>query len=265
MGAQLRSSTAGRWDITERSAEIIAEFVRLKVDVIVTPSAKDAIAAKQATSLIPIVFIVGDPVGFGLVASLARPGGNVTGLSTQAVDLSAKRIELLREVTPGLSQMAVMLNPENPRTRQQMAEIQTAASALGVGIVPLEIRRTADIAPALDAAAGRVQALRVVGDRITFDEHALINRLALAALLPTMHSFRLPVESGGLMSYGPSFRDMTRQVADYVDKILRGTRPADLAVQQPTKFELVINLKTAKALGLDIQPRLRVLADELIE
>jgi ABC-type uncharacterized transport system substrate-binding protein len=247
---------------SERAVEIVSEFVRLKVDVIVTSGVRNAIAAKQVTSAIPIVFVsAGDPVGSGLVASLARPGANVTGLSHQWTDLAGKRIELLREVTPGLSRMAVMVNPSNPDTALEMVEVQTAASTLGLEVVTREIRRTEDIVPAFEAIKGRVQALR----NVVFDNGPLINTLAFAARLPTMHSYRRHVVSGGLMSYGANYIDLSRSAADYVDKILRGVKPADLAVQQPTKFELVINLRTAKALGIEIPPRLLVLADELIE
>jgi putative tryptophan/tyrosine transport system substrate-binding protein len=247
---------------SERAVEIVSEFVRLKVDVIVTSGVRNAIAAKQVTSAIPIVFVsAGDPVGSGLVASLARPGANVTGLSHQWTDLAGKRIELLREVTPGLSRMAVMVNPSNPDTALEMVEVQTAASTLGLEVVTREIRRTEDIVPAFEAIKGRVQALR----NVVFDNGPLINTLAFAARLPTMHSYRRHVVSGGLMSYGANYIDLSRRAADYVDKILRGMKPADLAVQQPTKFELVINLRTAKALGIEIPPRLLVLADELIE
>jgi putative tryptophan/tyrosine transport system substrate-binding protein len=247
---------------SERAVEIVSEFVRLKVDVIVTSGVRNAIAAKQVTSAIPIVFVsAGDPVGSGLVASLARPGANVTGLSHQWTDLAGKRIELLREVTPGLSRMAVMVNPSNPDTALEMVEVQTAASTLGLEVVTREIRRTEDIVPAFEAIKGRVQALR----NVVFDNGPLINTLAFAARLPTMHSYRRHVVSGGLMSYGANYIDLSRRAADYVDKILRGVKPADLAVQQPTKFELVINLRTAKALGIEIPPRLLVLADELIE
>src|SRR5262245_6595602 len=247
---------------SERAVEIVSEFVRLKVDVIVTSGVRYAIAAKQVTSAIPIVFVsAGDPVGSGLVASLARPGANVTGLSHQWTELAGKRIELLREVTPGLSRMAVMVNPSNPDTALEMVEVQTAASTLGLEVVTREIRRTEDIVPAFEAIKGRVQALR----NVVFDNGPLINTLAFTARLPTMHSFRRHVVSGGLMSYGANYIDLSRRAADYVDKILRGVKPADLAVQQPTKFELVINLRTAKALGIEIPPRLLVLADELIE
>ena len=247
---------------SERAVEIVSEFVRLKVDVIVTSGVRNVIAAKQVTSAIPIVFVAAaDPVGNGLVASLARPGANVTGLSHQSSDLAGKRIELLRELTPGLSRMAVMVNPSNPDTALEMVEVQTAASTLGLEVVTREIRRTEDIVPAFEAIKGRVQALR----NVVFDNGPLINTLAFAARLPTMHSFREHVVSGGLMFYGANYGDLSRRAADYVDKILRGMKPADLAVQQPTKFELVINLRTAKALGIEIPPRLLVLADELIE
>jgi ABC-type uncharacterized transport system substrate-binding protein len=247
---------------SERAVEIVSEFVRLKVDVIVTSGVRNVMAAKQVTSAIPIVFVsAGDPLGNGLVASLARPGANVTGLSHQWTDLAGKRIDLLREVTPGLSRMAVMVNPSNPDTALEMVEVQAAASTLGLEVVTREIRRTEDIVPAFEAIKGRVQALRIV----VFNNGPLINTLAFAARLPTMHSFRRHVVSGGLMSYGANYIDLSRRAADYVDKILRGMKPADLAVQQPTKFELVINLRTAKALGIEIPPRLLVLADELIE
>jgi putative ABC transport system substrate-binding protein len=251
---------------SERAVEIISEFVRLKVDVIVTSGVRNVMAAKRVTSAIPIVFVAAaDPVRNGLVASLARPGANVTGLSHQWTDLAAKRIELLRELTPGLSRMAVMVNPSNPDTALEMVEVQTAASTLGLEVVTREIRRTEDIVPAFEAIKGRVQALRIAEEWLVFVNGPLINTLAFAARLPTMHSFRRHVESGGLMSYGANYIDLSRRAADYVDKILRGMKPADLAVQQPTKFELVINLRTAKALGIEIPPRLLVLADELIE
>jgi putative ABC transport system substrate-binding protein len=180
-------------------------------------------------------------------------------------DLAGKRIELLREVTPGLSRMAVMVNPSNPDTALEMVEVQAAASTLGLEVVTREIRRTEDIVPAFEAIKGRVQALRIVEEWLVLVNGPLINTLAFAARLPTMHSFRANVVSGGLMFYGANSGDLSRRAADYVDKILRGMKPADLAVQQPTKFELVINLRTAKALAIEIPPGLLVLADELIE
>jgi putative tryptophan/tyrosine transport system substrate-binding protein len=251
---------------SERAAEIVGEFTRLKVDVIVTPDLRMAIVAKQMTQVIPIVFVANrDPVAEGLVASLARPGGNATGLSTQLSKLAAKRIELLREATPGLSRMAVLIDPSNPGVSADMIEVQAAARTLGIEIVICEIRQVENIAPAFEAITGRVQALTVMPGRLTFDNPILINTLALAARLPTIYAFRAPVESGGLMFYGANFQDLSRRAADYVDKILRGAKPGDLAVQQPIKFELVINLRTARELGLEIPPRLIVLANELIE
>ncbi len=244
----------GRWGEgrNERFAEIAAEFVRLKVDVIVTAGTAAVVTVKQATSVIPIVFAVaGDPVGTGLVASLARPGGNVTGLSVQQTDLAGKRLELLREVVPGLRRLAIMANIGNPSAVLEMREVQAAARTLGLEVATLEIRRAEDIAPAFEALKGRADALYVCGGPLVFTHRIRINTLALAARLPTIHDHREYVEAGGLMSYGPNFPDLYRRAADYVDKILRGAKPGDLPVEQPTKFDLVINLKTAKALGLD--------------
>ena len=237
---------------SERFAEIAAEFVRLKVDVIVTAGTAAVLAAKQATSVIPIVFAAaGDPVGTGLVASLARPGGNVTGLSIQATDLAGKRLELLREVVPGLRRLAIMANVGYPAAVLEMGEVQAAARTLGLEVATLEIRRAEDIAPAFEALKGRADALYVCADPLVTTNRIRINTLALGARLPTMHGVREYVEAGGLMSYGPNFPDLFRRAADYVDKILRGAKPADIPVEQPTKFDLVINLTTAKALGLD--------------
>jgi putative tryptophan/tyrosine transport system substrate-binding protein len=250
----------------ERSAEIAAEFVRLKVDVIVTAGTPTTAAAKQATSTIPIVFVsAGDPVGAGLVASLARPGGNATGLSNQTKDLAGKRVELLREVVPGLGRLATMGNVDNISAASEMREIQAAAGALGLEVVTLEIRRAEDIAPAINGLKGRADGLVVAVDGLVISNRDRINTLALGARLPTMHAFRDHVESGGLMSYGANVPDLYRRAAEFVDKILRGAKPADIPVEQPTKFDLVINLKTAKALGLDVPPTLLALADEVIE
>ena len=250
---------------SERFAEIAAEFVRLKVDVIVT-GGNAAVAAKQATSVIPIVFaLVDDPIGMGLVASLARPGGNVTGLSVQATDLAGKRLELLREVVPGLRRLAIMANVDYPSAVLEMRELQTAARMLGLEVVPFEIRRAEDIAPAFEALKGRAEALYVVGDALVMTHRVRINTLALAARLPTNFNYREYVEAGGLMSYGANFPDLFRRAADYVDKILRGAKPGDIPVEQPTKFDLVINLTTAKALGVEIPPTLLARADEVIE
>jgi len=251
---------------TERLAEIAAEFVRLKVDVIVTNSAAPVVAAKQATSVIPIVIAsAADPVGTGLVASLARPGGNVTGLSVQMTDLAGKRLELLREVVPGLRRLAIMVNPGASAAILEINEAQAAAKMLGLDIAAFEIRRAEDIVPAFEALKGRAEALYVVADPLITSNRLRINTLALAARLPTMHTFREGVEVGGLMSYGTNNPDLFRRAADYVDKILRGAKPGDIPVEQPTKFDLVINLTTAKALGLTIPESFLLRASEVIE
>jgi putative ABC transport system substrate-binding protein len=251
---------------TDRFDEIAAEFVRRKVDVIVTSATAAIVAAKQATSVIPIVFAAaGDPVGTGLVASLARPGGNVTGLSMQQTDVAAKRLELLREVVPGLRRLAILGNVDGPAVLLDMREVQTTARPLGLEVVTSEIRRGEDIAPAFEALKGRADALYVCIDPLVHSHRIRINTLALAARLPTMHGSREAVEAAGLMSYGPNQPDLYRRAADYVDKILRGAKPGDLPVEQPTKFDLIINLTTAKALGLEMPPTLLARADEVIE
>src|SRR5215210_6646740 len=238
---------------TERLSEFAAEFVRMKVDVIVTSATPPVVAAKQATSVIPIVFAaVGDPVGTGLVTSLARPGGNVTGLSLQATDLAGKRLELLREVVPDLRRLAVMANVSAPPAVLEMAEVQTTARALGLEVVASEIRRPEDIAPAFESFKGRAEALYVCNDPLVTTNRFRINALALVLGLPTMYNVREFVGAGGLMSYGPNFLDLYRRAADFVDKILRGAKPAEIPVEQPTRFDLVINLITAKATGLTI-------------
>jgi putative tryptophan/tyrosine transport system substrate-binding protein len=249
----------------ERFAEIAAEFVRLKVNVIVT-SGTALLAAKQATSVIPIVFAVAnDPVGSGFVASLSRPGGNVTGLSLQSTDLAGKRLELLREVVPGLRRLAIMAHVGNPGAVLELAGIQTAARALGLEVATLEIRRAEDIAPTFEMLKSRVDALYVETDALMSTHRIRINTLALAARLPTMHGGRAYVEAGGLMSYGPNYTDLFRRAADLVDKVLRGQKPSDIPVEQPTNFDLIINLTTAKALGIDVPPMLLARADEVIE
>ena len=250
---------------SERSAEIAAEFVRLKVDVIVT-GGNAAVAAKQASTIVPIVFtIVDDPVGSGLIASLARPGGNVTGLAINHADLAGKRLTLLREVVPGLHRVGIMANVEYPFAVLEVGEFETAARTLGLEVIRLEIRRAEDIAPAFETLKGRAEALYVVGDAQVTTHRIRINTLALAARVPTMHVVRELVEAGGLMSYGSNFADLFRRAADYVDKILRGTKPGEIPVEQPTKFNLVINLTTAKALGLTIPESFLLRADEVIE
>ena len=251
---------------SERFAEFAAEFVRLKVDVILTHNTPPVIAAKQATSVIPIVFATAaDPVDTGLVASLARPGGNVTGLSSQTTDLASKRIELLREVVPGLRQLAFLSQPDNPYVVFDMRQAEEAARRLGLETASLEIRRAEDIAPAFEELKGRAEALYILPDPLLFTHRLRINTLALGARLPTMHLLREYVEASGLMSYGPNWSDQWRRAADYVDKILRGAKPADLPVEQPTKFDLIINLTTAKALGLMIPEAFLLRADEIIE
>ena len=248
----------------ERYAEIAAEFVRLKVDVIVTVGIAVS-AAKQATSVIPIVFAAADPLGTGLVASLARPGGNVTGLSLQFTDLVGKRIKLLREVVPGLRRLAIMANIGYPASVLEMGEVQTIAKTLGLEVATSAIRRSEDIVPSFEAVKGRAEALYVCGDALVTTNRIRINILAMSARLPTMHGLREYVEAGGLMSYGANFADLYRRSGDYVDKILRGAKPGDIPVEQPTKFDLVINLTTAKALGIEVPPTLLALADEVIE
>jgi putative ABC transport system substrate-binding protein len=246
--------------------EIAAEFVRLKVALIYAVGTESALAAKQATSVIPIVFpVTGDPVGTGLVASLARPGGNVTGLSNFAVDLAAKRLEILRDVFPSLSRLAILANAAYSGGMLEVSQIRAAARTLGIDIIPLEFRRAEDIARAFDAIKGRAEVLYVVGDPLANTQRMRINTFALADRLPTMYVQREFVETGGLMSYGPNYPDLNCRAADYVDKILRGTKPADLPVEQPIKFDLVINLTTAKALGLTIPESLLARADEVIE
>jgi ABC-type uncharacterized transport system substrate-binding protein len=250
----------------ERLAEIADELLRRKVDIIVTWSSPPVLAAKQATSVIPIVFaLAADPVGTGLVASLARPGGNVTGLSTLGADLAAKRLEILRDIFPGLGRLAVMANVGDPGAVLQMHEFHEAARTLRLEVIPLEIRRTEDIAPALESLKGRADALYVAGEPLANLNRIRINTFALVARLPTIYVQREYVEAGGLMSYGPNFPNMWRRAADYVDKILRGAKPADLPVEQPTKFDLIINLVTARALGLTVPPALLARADEVIE
>ena len=250
----------------ERLAELAAELVRLKVDVIVTSATRPVVAAKQATSVIPIVFAaVGDPVGTGLVASLARPGGNVTGLSLQATDLAAKRTGLLREVVPSLRRLAIMANTDTPAAVVEMREVQATARTLGLEVVTAETRRPEDLAPAFEAFKGRAEALYVCNDPLVTTHRIRINTLALGVRLPAMYNVREFVEAGGLMSYGPSFLDLYRRTADFVDKILRGAKPADIPVEQPTKFEFVVNLKTAKALGLTIPQSVLGRADQIIE
>jgi putative ABC transport system substrate-binding protein len=250
---------------TERYAEIAAEFVRLKVDIIVT-SGGAVLAARQETSVIPIVFAVAnDPLGSGMVASLSRPGGNVTGLSAQQPDLIGKRLEHLREVVPSFRQLGIMANVGYPSAVLEMDEVQGTARTFGFEVAKVEIRRPEDLVPAFEALKGRAEALYVCSDPFVNTNRIGINTLALVARLPTIYAHRQYVDAGGLMSYGPNFADLFRRSAELVDKVLRGTKPADIPVEQPTKFELVINLKTAKALGIEVPPMLLARADEVIE
>lgn len=249
----------------ERDAEIAAEFVQLPVEVILTDGPSVS-TVKRATSAIPIVFaLASDPVGGGLVASLAHPGGNVTGLSLQSTDLAGKRMALLREVIPRLRRMAVMIDVGFAQSALELREAHAAARIFGIEIVPLEIRRAEDIAPAFAAVSGSAEALYVVGSALVDTNRARIIKLATDARLPTLFSNLDHVKAGALMSYGANFPDLFRRSADLVDKILRGAKPADLPVEQPTKFDLALNLKTAKALGLRLPATLLATADEVIE
>jgi len=255
--------TEGR---NERYAQLAAELVRLKVDVIVALGSPAIVAAKQATAVIPVVFpLASDPVGDGLVASLARPGGNITGLSNEQPDLAGKRLEVLRELVPGLSRLGYIANVNNPTAMGNVRELLEAAAKLALQIMPLDVKRAEDIALAIETLKGRAQALYVVGDPLIADNQIQINTLALAARLPTIHGSRSYVTSGGLLSYGPNYSDLFRRAGDYVDKILKGAKPADLPVELPTRIELIVNLKTAKAIGLTVPPTLIARADEVIE
>jgi len=251
----------------ERLPELAADLVRVKVDVIAAAGTLAPLAAKRATSTIPIVMTsAGDPLGSGLVASLARPGGNVTGVSLMAPDLGGKRLELLGEVLPRLARVAVLWNAANPYSALVFKETETAGRTLGIEIPSLEVRTPDDFDGAFDAARGqRPDALITVEDPLTVNHRKRIADFAVVQQLPSLHGVREFAAAGGLISYGASLADLYRRAAGYVDKILRGTKPADLPVQQPTKFELVINLKTAKAIGLDIPATVLARADEVIE
>jgi putative tryptophan/tyrosine transport system substrate-binding protein len=251
---------------TERFQEIAGEFARLKVDVIVTSGTAPALAANQAASNIPIVFAVAsDPVGNNLVSSLARPGGNVTGLSIQQTDLAAKKLEVLREAVPDLRRLGILANVASPASALEESEVEAAARKLGLDVLPVGIRRAEEIVAAFMTLKDRAEALYVCGDALITNNRIRIVTLSLGARLATMYPSREHVDAGGLMSYGPNFPDLHRRAADYVDKILRGAKPADIPVEQPTKFDFVINLTTAKVLGLEIPPTLLARADEVIE
>ena len=249
----------------ERVAEIAAEFARQKVDIIVTYGGAVA-TLKQATAVIPIVFaIAGDPVGSGFVESLARPGGNVTGMSLQQNDIASRRLELLRDVVPNLRRLAIMFNADYPSSVRETGEVQTAARTLGLEVAPHETRRAEDIAPVFEVFKSQADALYVVEDALVLANSTRIITLALGTRLPTIFASRGIVKAGGLMSYGPNFPALFQRAADFVDKILRGTKPGEIPVEQPTKFDLVINLSTAKALGLTVPTTLLATADEVIE
>ena len=250
---------------TERFPALADELVRLKVDVILTSGAALP-AAKRATSTIPIVFpLASDPLGSGIVASLARPGGNITGLSQQASDLAGKRLGLLRELVPGIRRLAVLADVGFHDSALEMGEVVAAARPLDIDIVKLEVRRAADIVPVFEAHKGQADALYVCTGPMMNTNRVRLSTLANAAKLPTMYSQRPYVEAGGLMCYGPNIAHMFRRAAEYVDKILRGAKPGDLPVEQPAEFSLIVNLITAKALGLTVPPTLLARADEVIE
>jgi putative tryptophan/tyrosine transport system substrate-binding protein len=249
----------------ERIAEIAAEFIRLKVDVIVT-NAIATPALKQATTVIPIVFAIApDPVRGGLVANLARPGGNVTGQSLQSIEVAGKRLALLRDIVPQLRRLAIGFNAGFSETVAEADVVKTTARTLDLEVVPLEIRRMEDVAPAFETLKSQIDALYVVSDALIAANRSRIITFALSKRLPTTFNTRDFVQAGGLMSYGPNFPALFRRAAEYVDKILRGAKPGDLPVEQPTKFDLVINLTAARALGLTIPPTLLAIADEVIE
>jgi putative ABC transport system substrate-binding protein len=248
---------------TDRAAEIAAEFVRLKVDVILTGGNVYSLEAKRATSTIPVVFaLAGEPVATGLVASLARPGGNVTGLSSQLAEVAGKRVELLRQVMPGLRRLAVMTSV-NLLSDLEIEAVRAAAGKLGIEVTTIEVRRTEDIAPGFDGLRGRADALYVANSEFLALNRMRTSTLALGLRLPTIYVNRS--EAVGLMSYGPNFPDLFRRSADFVDKILRGAKPADIPVEQPIKFEFVVNLITAKALDLAIPEALLATADDVIQ
>lgn len=249
---------------SERYSVIATEFVQLKVDVIITGGSA-VLALKQATSAIPIVFaLASDPLGAGMVESLLRPGGNVTGLSLQATDIADKRLGLLRRVLPGLHRMAIMANAGYYGAMSEMFVVEATARRLGLDTERLEIRKAEDIARVFEAFKGREDALYICSDALVSANRDRICNFALAARLPTVADQRAFVEVGALMSYGPKIPDLFRRGAEYVDNILHGTEPADLPVEQPTKFELIVNRQTANKLGLSIPPEILAAADQVI-
>ena len=251
---------------SERFSEIAAEFVQRKVTLILTHNTPPTLAAKQATSTIPIVFATaGDPIGAGIVASLARPGSNVTGLSSQTPDAAGKRLELFQQVVPGLHRLATLADVDNPYAALDLRQLNEAARTLGIEVLSFEIRRSEELDSVFDALKRRADALYVLPVPLSFANRTRINTLALSARLPTLYGVREYVEAGGLMSYGPNWPSMWRRAADLVDKILRGAKPAEIPIEQPMEFDLVINLTTAKALGLSMPDKLLALANAVIE
>jgi putative ABC transport system substrate-binding protein len=250
----------------ERLAGLANELVRLNVDVILTHNTPPPIAAKQATSIIPIVFATaGDPVGSGIVESLARPGGNVTGLSSEVPDAAGKKLELLREVVPGLHRLATLADTNNPYATADVAKINQSARDLGIEVTSFEVRQSEELDSIFEQLKGRADALYILPVPLLFTNRVRINTLALSAKLPTLHGGREYIEAGGLMSYGPNWPSMWRHAADLVDKVLRGAKPADIPVEQPTEFDLIINRTTAKALGLTIPDKLLAIANDVID
>ncbi len=245
----------------------VAELVRLKVDVIVTYGAPAGQAAKQATSTIPIVVaVINDLVASGFVTSLARPGGNITGLSMMAPELVSKQLEILKEVVPKVSRVALLMNPASGASAAQVQHAQEAARALGIRLQPMEVRAPAEIENAFAAmTTERAGAIIVLQDSMLLDNRKRIAELAARRGLPTVSALIDHAEAGGLIAYGPSVSDMFRRAATYVDKILKGAKPADLPVEQPTKFELIVNVRAAKSLKLVIPPSLRARADQVID
>jgi putative ABC transport system substrate-binding protein len=265
----IEGSTVGieyRWadGRDERLRDFAEEFVRLNVGAIVTTAQPPTSAAKQATSTIPIIFAVAtDPVGSGLVESLARPGGNVTGLSYQGVDVAPKRVELLREALPNLQRLAIIANGRG--ALREMQHVEVIARDVGVHVHANEVRAAEEIAPTITGLGDKVDGLYVCASPLLNTHRESIVSLALKARLATMFGERENVEAGGLMSYGPRLIDLFRRAAEHVDKVLRGTTPAEIPIEQPTAFELVVSVRTARALKLTIPPTLLARADEVIE
>jgi putative tryptophan/tyrosine transport system substrate-binding protein len=250
----------------DRYDVLAADLVSRKVDVIVTGGTSAVIAVKQATSVIPIVFATaGDPVGTGLVASLSHPGGNLTGLSNQQTDLAGYRLELLQEVAPDIKRVALLGNVASPNVVLELNAVQQAAPKLGLETIRLDIKKAGEIVPAIESLKGRADALYVSTDPLLTVNQVSINTLAIRQRLPTINAFRQYVEAGALMSYGPNFPDLFRRAGDFVDKILHGAKPGELPVEQPVKFDLIINLTTAQALGLTIPESFLVRAQQVIQ